>query len=52
MTKKAINLGFFYALRRGLEIEWDCYNQLLHTEDRKEGLQAFVEKRKPVYQGK
>lgn len=52
MTKKAINIGFFQALRRGLEIEWDCYNRLLHTEDRTEGLRAFAEKRKPVYQGK
>lgn len=28
------------------------YEQVLYTEDRKEGLNSFKEKRKPVYKGK
>lgn len=36
----------------GLEIEQAYYAQILHTEDRLEGLRAFKEKRKPVYKGR
>lgn len=35
----------------GLEVEEDCYGQLLDTKDRLEGLAAFAEKRKPNYNG-
>jgi methylglutaconyl-CoA hydratase len=37
---------------KGLEIEKLCYSKIVGTEDRIEGLKAFVEKRKPVYKGK
>jgi len=35
-----------------LAVEGECYEQLLHTQDRLEALVAFAEKRKPVYKGK
>lgn len=51
MVKKAINKGIEVDIGTGLAIEEACYNQLIPTKDRTEGLQAFKEKRKPIYQG-
>ncbi|KAJ8926531.1 hypothetical protein NQ314_021133 [Rhamnusium bicolor] len=51
MAKKAINKGIEVDLGSGLAIEEACYEQLIPTKDRTEGLQAFKEKRKPVYIG-
>jgi methylglutaconyl-CoA hydratase len=38
-------------LESGMFIEQACYAQTIPTADRLEGLQAFREKRKPVYKG-
>ncbi|RMG87098.1 MAG: enoyl-CoA hydratase, partial [Candidatus Dadabacteria bacterium] len=35
-----------------LVFESTCYETLIPTEDRLEGLRAFREKRKPEYQGR
>ncbi|KAK4705786.1 hypothetical protein P7C70_g406, partial [Phenoliferia sp. Uapishka_3] len=35
----------------GLDLEWLCYQTIIPTKDRLEGLAAFAEKRKPVYKG-
>jgi len=51
-AKFAMDMGFGMPIDAGLAMEWKCYEQVLHTEDRKEGLKAFSEKRPPVYQGK
>ena len=51
LAKKAINYGLNVDLKSGLLIEQACYNQLLDTNDRVEGLTAFSEKRKPRFQG-
>lgn len=51
-AKKAINHGFGYDIKTGLDIETLCYAQILKTEDRIEGLKAFLEKRPPVFKGK
>ncbi|WP_163972166.1 enoyl-CoA hydratase [Oceanobacillus halotolerans] len=51
-AKKAINQGFQTDITTGLEIEHLCYTKTLFSSDRLEGLQAFKEKRKPVYEGK
>jgi len=51
-AKYAINLGLEGDLQTGLAIESKAYAVCIPTEDRLEGLQAFKEKRKPVYKGK
>ena len=51
-AKKAVHFGIDRDLKSGLALEDECYKMVLHTEDRLEGLAAFAEKRKPVYQGK
>uniref|UniRef100_A0A0A9DF75 Methylglutaconyl-CoA hydratase n=1 Tax=Arundo donax TaxID=35708 RepID=A0A0A9DF75_ARUDO len=52
MAKKAINQGAEVDMSSALAVEEECYEQVLHTQDRLEGLAAFAEKRKPVYTGK
>ncbi|PVH66730.1 hypothetical protein PAHAL_1G331500 [Panicum hallii] len=53
MAKKAINQAMEVAdMSSALAVEGECYEQLLHTQDRLEALAAFAEKRKPVYTGK
>ncbi|CAO2046832.1 unnamed protein product [Urochloa humidicola] len=53
MAKKAINRGMEVPdMSSALAVEGECYEQLLHTQDRLEALAAFAEKRKPVYTGK
>jgi len=39
-------------LNAGLTLERKSFQMLFSTEDKNEGIQAFIEKRKPTYQGK
>jgi enoyl-CoA hydratase/carnithine racemase len=39
-------------LSAGLKLERDAYEVCLKSEDRREALAAFAEKRKPVYHGR
>ncbi len=50
-AKYAINKGLEVSLPIGLAIESNAYAVTIPTKDRLEGLQAFREKRKPVYKG-
>lgn len=50
-AKKAIDGGIGLDLNSAMKVEGDCYKNILHTEDRKEGLKAFLEKRSPQYKG-
>ena len=50
-AKYAMDMGFGMPIDAGLAVEWKCYEQVLHTKDRVEGLKAFNEKRPPNYQG-
>ncbi|KMY44632.1 enoyl-CoA hydratase [Bacillus sp. FJAT-27916] len=50
-AKKAINSSLDTDIASGLEVENQCYQMTIPTEDRLEGLRAFAEKRKPVYKG-
>lgn len=52
MLKLAVNTGSNTDIESGLIIESACFGNAFSTEDRKEGLTAFVEKRKPVYAGR
>ena len=51
MAKQAINKGIEVDLQTGLDVEEGCYDTVLTSEDRIEGLKAFQEKRKPNYKG-
>ena len=50
-AKHAIDAGLDTSLAAGLQIEAAAYAELLHTQDRVEGLTAFAEKRTPQYRG-
>ena len=50
-AKFAINKGSEVDIKTGLEIESKAYDTLIPTRDRREGLLAFKEKRKPRYIG-
>ncbi len=50
-AKRSITEGSNVDLKTGLEIEKACYGSIIPTKDRLEGLSAFREKRKPIYNG-
>ena len=49
MIKRLVNTGIEMDLNSALEYEARCFEILFSTEDQKEGLKAFVEKRKPEF---
>ncbi|KAL2719326.1 hypothetical protein V1478_010788 [Vespula squamosa] len=51
LAKEAISKGMEMSIEDGLEIEKQCYNKVIDTEDRLEGLSAFTAKRVPIYKG-
>lgn len=52
LTKDAINKAFELSLREGLDYEKRNFYLLFGTQDRTEGMSAFVEKRKPLWKNK
>lgn len=50
-VKEAINHGHDRSLAEGLRLEADLFGRTFETKDHNEGIQAFVEKRTPNFQG-
>ena len=51
-AKKSIRYGTQMEIRTAYRFEVEAYNQLVDTEDRREGISAFNEKRKPNFTGR
>jgi len=52
LTKKAVNLGLFNNLEDQLAVEGVLQTEAGETEDFREGVNAFLEKRSPKFKGK
>jgi len=50
-AKRAINQGIEIDSVTGAAFEAECFGMCFSTSDRKEGMLAYVEKRKPVFTG-
>jgi enoyl-CoA hydratase len=50
--KQSVNMGLNTDLQTGMMFEIEAYNRMVPTDDRREGIAAFNEKRKPVYKGR
>lgn len=51
-AKLALHRGINTSLEAGLQIEEDFFCACFETEDQKEGMAAFLEKRKPKFKGR
>ena len=51
-AKKSIHYGLQMDLATGYRFEIEAYNRLVDTPDRREGVKAFNEKRKPKFEGR
>ncbi len=52
LGKEMVNQAFELSLSQGLEAERRAFYFLFASEDQKEGMQAFIEKRKPEWKGR
>ncbi len=52
MTKETINASFEISLAQGLHFERRLFQSMFTTQDQKEGMAAFSEKRKPHFKNK
>lgn len=52
MTKETINAGFEVSLAQGIRLERRTFMSMFTTHDQKEGMAAFVEKRKPHFKNR
>jgi enoyl-CoA hydratase len=50
--KQSVNYGLNMDLASAMMFEIEAYNRLVPSEDRREGVLAFNEKRKPNFQGR
>jgi enoyl-CoA hydratase len=52
MTKEAINRAYETTLAEGIRFERRVFHSMFATEDQKEGMSAFAEKRKPEFRNR
>ena len=52
LSKAAINSGINCDVVNGIAYEAEVFGLCFSTNDQKEGMAAFVEKRKPTFEGK
>jgi len=52
LAREALRYGYESTLRDGLEIERRNFTLLFDTQDQKEGMRAFLEKRSPDFSGR
>ncbi|MGA0005505.1 MAG: enoyl-CoA hydratase-related protein, partial [Burkholderiaceae bacterium] len=49
MVKESVNQSFESSLSQGVNFERRLFHSVFALEDQKEGMAAFVEKRKPAF---
>jgi len=52
MAKESVNRSFEVSLEEGIRFERRLFHSSFATEDQKEGMSAFVEKRKPAFKNR
>ena len=52
LAKSAVTSGAGMSLSSGLDLEGECFAQCFASEDQKEGMAAFIAKRKPQFKNK
>jgi enoyl-CoA hydratase len=52
MAKEAVNRAYETTLAEGVRFERRLFHSTFATEDRKEGMAAFIEKRKPNFRNR
>ena len=51
LAKEAVLAAANTPLTQGLEFERKCFFMLFASDDKREGMRAFIEKRKPQFRG-
>jgi enoyl-CoA hydratase len=51
-AKEAVNRAFETTLAEGVRFERRLFHAMFATEDQKEGMAAFIEKRKPAFKNR
>ena len=52
MAKEAVNMAYEVPLAEGIHFERRLFHSTFATEDQKEGMAAFTEKRPPIFKDK